>query len=245
VKKRRPSVLAIAIGLIIASLLGVLGILHAMAPDDEAIRAEIGRAIQEIETMPDADPIAKDRRIEEALAVEDYKKYARSLWTKLDRMHGPVHHAKDAELAARRVVPAFLSRCSNLDDKSLGELRDLEGETQALQNEHRATRFGPALADARARIAAKIAAMMPACTDLDHFRIQQEIERERLAKHFRATLNRIDEVVAKHPRCPDFIAKLRAAREEVLKSAAQSLPNYKGPPDEERIRKQLEELKRP
>jgi len=235
VSRKRPAVLALSIGLIIAALLAVLGVLRTWTPNDEAIRAEISRAIQEIEAMPDADPVAKDRRIEEVLEIQEYQKYARSSWTKLDRMHGPVHQAKEAELAARRVVPAFLVRCSSLDGKSLGELRNLEGEAQALRNEHGRTRFGPALTDALARIVGKIALLTPACTDLDHFRIQQEIERERLAKRFSAALNRIDEAVAQHPRCSDFLAKLRAVREMILKS--------KGP-DEERIRGALEELKR-
>jgi hypothetical protein len=235
VRRKRPAALALSIGLIIAALLGVLGILHALAPDGDAIRVEMGRALQEIEAMPDADPVAKDRRIEDVLEVKDYQKYARSSWTKLDRMHGPVHQAKDAELAARRVVPAFLARCSSLDGKSPGELRDLEGEAQALRNEHGRTRFGPALTDALARIQSKLALLTPACTDLDHFRILQEIERERLAKHFTEALKKIDEAVAKHPHCTDFIQRLRAAREGILKSK---------PTEEERIRGAIEELKR-
>ncbi len=234
--RKRPAALAIAIGLVIAALLAVLGILHALAPDPDAIRAELARALREIEAMPDTDPVAKDRRIEEVLGVEEYPKYARGLWTKLDRMHGPVHQARDAELAARRVVPAFLSRCSSLDGKSLGELRDLEGEAETLRNDHGRTSFGPALTDALARLKGKIALLTPACTDLDHFRILQEIERERLAKRSSAALNRIDEVTAQHPRCADFLAKLRTARETILKS--------RSPMDEERIRQALEESKR-
>lgn len=218
--RKRPAALAFAIGLIIAVLLAALAVARALIPDDEAIRAEISRAMKEIEAMPDTDLVAKDRRIEDVLGVEVYQKYARSLWTKLDRMHGPVHQAKDAELAARRVVPDFIRRCSSLDGKSISELRDLEGEAQALRDEHGRTSFGPALSDALARIAAKIAAMTPACTELDHFRILQEIERERLAKRFSAALKLIDEAGAKHPRCPEFLGKLRGAREEIVKAAS-------------------------
>ena len=271
-KPRGPAVLAISIGLAIAALLGVLGILHALAPDDEAIRAELARTLAKIESMPDTDPVAKDRLIEEMLDVEDYKKYARTLWTKLDRMHAPVHQAREAELSARKVVPGFLARCGNLERPPIEELRALAGEAAALLREYGSTRYGPALTDLVSRLAARTAALTPTCTDLDHFRIQQEIEKDRIAGRFAAALKRIDEATAKHPACTEFLAKLKAARETVAKSATaaaekvlkeaqklradgrkdeaarsleEALPNYGGFPEEGRMRALLNELRRP
>jgi hypothetical protein len=272
VKTRRPAVVAISIGAALAALLGVLGILHALAPDDEAIRAEFARALKEIEAMPDTDPIAKDRRIEDTLDVEDYKKYARNLWTKLDRLHGPVHQAKEAEVAARKVVPAFLDSCADLNGKTLDELHALAGKAAELRREYGATRYGPALNKLHDRLLEKIATLTPTCTDLDHFRLLQEIEKDRLAGRFASAIKRADEASAKHPACSDFGPKLRQKREDVAQSEAaaeekvlkeakklrvdgrkdeaarsleQALPNHAGFPAEGRMRALLKELRSP
>ncbi|HLY10448.1 MAG TPA: hypothetical protein VKW04_14190, partial [Planctomycetota bacterium] len=221
-KARRPAVLATSIGLGIAALLGVLGLLHGIAPDDEALRSEVGRSLLEIDAMSATDPGAKDRRLEELLAVEDYKKYARSLWLKLDRMHGPVHQAAQADRAAGKAVPPFLARCSALDGRSPDDLRALEDEARALQNDYGATRFGAALTDARRRIAATLAGAAPACSTLDHFRLEGEIEKDRLAGRFAAAVKRIVEDGAAHPRCGDFGARLRRIEETVRTSATQA-----------------------
>ncbi len=244
-KSKRHAALAVPIGLGIAVLLAVLGVLRAWAPDDEAVRATLARELGRLEAWPATDPVGKDRRLEELLADEDGRKYARGLWTKLERLHGPAHQAARAQVAAARVVPDFLARCRTLEGLSPEELRALDEEARALLDEHGATGFAPGLKDARGRIAAKTASMAPACTDLDHFRILQEIQRERLAKHFRAALNRVQEAAAKHPRCANFLGKLRVARDEILNAPVPSLPGDQGPPDEERIPAMLGELKRP
>ena len=100
--------LALAIGLVIAAVLGVLGVLHALTPDAEAIRAALN---VEMEKLPD-DPVRRDRRIEELMADEDYRKHARALWLKLERLHGPAHQAAKADDDARKAVTPFLARAA-------------------------------------------------------------------------------------------------------------------------------------
>src|SRR5579862_4903400 len=125
VSRKRPAALALPIGVAIASLLAVLGVLRASAPDDEGLRTALARELERLDAWPEKDPLGKDRRIEELLAVEDYQKYARGLWSRLDRLHGPAHQAARAHVAAARAVPGFLARCRNLDALSPEELRAL------------------------------------------------------------------------------------------------------------------------
>lgn len=271
-KKRRPAVLAISIGLVIAAVAGVLGVLHAMAPDREAIRADLSRQIDLVEAMPANDPVRKDRRIDELLAVEDYKVHARALWLKLERLHGPVHQAAMADDAARKAVPPFLARSAALDGKTPAELRSLDDEARALQDEHGSTRYGPALVDLRKRLSLAMASGLQTCSELEHFRLLQEAQKDRLAGRFAQALGRIDEASSKHPKCEPFLVKLQAERgilltsakraaealldqarddrsdgrkEEAALSLERALPNFKGLPDEGRFRALLTELRRP
>jgi hypothetical protein len=264
---RRPAVLAFAIGGVIAALLGALGILHAIAPDAEALRAALSLEIDRIEALPPDDPVQKDRRIEELLDVEDYRKYARSLQVKLERLHGPTHQAARADQAARKAVPPFLARCRSLEGTSPEELRTLDDEARSLQNEHGSTRFGPALAEIRGRLSSRMAAAVPACSEMDHFRVLQEAQKDRLAGRYAAALARLDGAVAKHPGCEGFLYKVKQEREALIRSAAQTaatlleqarnvrredgvrsleqaLPDFKGLPDEGRLRALLTELRR-
>ena len=266
-KTRRPAVLAFAIGSVIAALLGALGILHAIAPDAEALRAALSLEIDRIEALPPGDPVHKDRRIEELLAVEDYRKYARSLQVKLERLHGPAHQAARADEAARQAVPPFLARCRSLEGSSPQELRTLDDEARSLQNEHGSTRYGPALAEVRGRLSSRMAAAVPACSEMDHFRVLQEAQKDRLAGRYGAALARLDEAVAKHPACEGFLFKVKQERETLMRSAAQTaatlleqarkvrkeegvrlleqaLPNFKGLPEEGRLTALLAELRR-
>jgi len=271
-KKRRPAVLAISIGLVLAAIAGALGVLYAMSPDREAIREQLALEISRVEAMPANDPVRKDRRIEELLAAEDCKVHARALWLKLERLHGPVHQAAVADDAARKAVPPFLARCATLAGKSLAELRSLDDEARALQDEHGATRYGPALLDVRQRLSIAMAIGLQTCSELEHFRVLQEAQKDRIAGRFAQALKRIDETIPKHPRCEQFLVKLQNERVTLLVSAnkaaeglleqarndrrdgrkaeaaqtlERALPNFKGFPDEGRIRALLAELQRP
>jgi len=270
-KTRRPAVLAFAIGGVIAALLGALGILHAISPDPEALRAALSLEIDRIEALPPGDPVQKDRRIEELLAVEDYRKYARSLQVKLERLHGPAHQAAKADEAARKAVPPFLARCRSLEGTSPEELRTLDDEARSLQNDHGSTRFGPALVEVRRRLAEKSAAASPRCTEADHFRLSQEAEKDRIEGHFASAIRRLDDAIARHPTCIAFLSRAKQDRGTVLRSATQTaekllaqaqearrdgrrdeaarvldhaLPNYKGLPEEGRLTALLAELRR-
>jgi len=270
-KTRRPAALAFAIGGVIAALLGALGILHAIAPDAEALRAALSLEIDRIEALPPGDPVQKDRRIEELLAVEDYRKYARSLQGRLERLHGPAHQAARADTAARQAVPPFLRRCRSLEGRSPEELRTLDDEARSLQNEHGSTRFGPALGEVRSRLAETSAAAAPRCTEVDHFRLSQEAEKDRIEGRFASALRRIDDAIARHPACVAFLGRVKQDRGTLFRSAAQAaeklleqaqaargdgrkdeaaraldraLPNYKGLPEEGRLTALLAELRR-
>ena len=270
-KTRQPTVLAFAIGGVIAALLGALGILHAISPDAEALRAALSLEIDRIEALPPGDPVQKDRRIEELLDVEDYRKYARSLQVKLERLHGPVHQAAQADVAARKAVPPFLARCRSLEGTSSEELRILDDEARSLQNEHGSTRFGPALVEVRSRLAKQSAAASPRCTEADHFRLSQEAEKDRIEGRFASAVRRIDDAIARHPSCVGFLSRLKQDRGTVLRSATQAaeklltqaqearrdgrrdeavrlldraLPNYQGLAEEGRLTALLTELRR-
>jgi len=272
VKKRRPAVLAISIGLVLAAVAGVLGVLHAMAPDREAIREQLGLEVSRVEALPANDPVRKDRRIEELLAVEDYQVHARALWLKLERMHGSIHQAATADDAARKAVPPFLVRCAILDGKSPAELRSLDDEARALQDEHGSTRYGPALLEAHHRLTLAMANRLQACGELEHFRLLQEAQKDRIAGRFAEALARIDETIPKHPQCEPFRLKLQIERVTLLAAASKAaealldqarndrrdgrkaeaaqvlevaLPHFKGLPEEGRLKALLAELRRP
>jgi hypothetical protein len=272
VKSRRPSVLAISIGLVLAAVLAVMGILLALAPDREAIRVRLGHEIDLVEALPANDPVRKDRRIEELLAVEDYQTHARALWLRLDRLHGPLHQAAQADEAARKEVLRFLARCTSLDGLSLGELRGLDDEARSLLDSHGATRYGPALVQVRDRLAKKMAESVPTCNELDHFHLLQEAQKERLEHRYERAISRIDVQLVNHPRCDSFVALLRRERQAVQRSAALSaqkllteaqndrrdgrkveaaaaleraLPDFKGLPEAGPLQALLTELRRP
>lgn len=268
---RRPGLLAISIGLVLATVLGVMGFLHAIAPDREAIRAALAREIDRVEALPAGDPVPKDRRIEELLEVDDYRIHARALWLRLDRLHGSAHQAARVDVEARKAVAPFFARCANLEAIPAADLRTLDDEARSLQALYGATRFGPGLAEVRARLSARMAAA-PGCGDMDHFRLLQEAQKGRLDGRYAWALTRIDEALPKHPTCDLFLAKLRGEREAVLKTAAQTaekllvqarkdrregraedaarsleraMPTFQGLPDAGRLKALLTELRRP
>ncbi len=243
-----------------------------MTPDREAIRADLSHQIDLVEAMAANEPMKKDLRIDELLAVDDYKVHARALWLKLERLHGPIHQAAMADDAARKAVPPFLARCTTLAGKSPAELRALDDEARALQDEHGATRYGPALLEVRQRLSIAMATGLQTCSELEHFRVLQEAQKDRIAGRFAQALKRIDETIPKHPRCEQFLVKLQDERVTLLVSAnkaaeglldqarndrrdgrkgeaaqalERALPNFKGLPDEGRIRALLTELRRP
>jgi len=272
VKARSPAVPAILIGAVLAAVLAVMGVLHAIAPDREALRAELDGEIDRLEARSGKDPVREDRRIEELLEVEEYRRHAPAQRLRLERLHGTVHPAARADEAARRVVPEVLARGAALDGMSIGELRRLDDEVRSLLDRYGSTRFGPALVECRGRLAATMAASAPTCSDLDHFRLLQEVEKDRLAGRYAGALSRIAEAAAGHPRCASFQERLRRAladvresgsqaagrvlrraesdrsegrREEARRSLDRALPEFKGLPEEGRLRSLLEDLRRP
>jgi hypothetical protein len=272
VKAQRPAVLAISIGLVLAAVLAVMGILRALAPDREALRAELSHEIDLVEALPANDPVRKDRRIEELLAVEDYQTHARALWLRLERLHGPVHQAARSDEAARKTVPPFLARCTSLEGLALVELRRLEDEARSLQDLHGATRYGPALVQVRDRLAKRTTAALPGCNDTDHFRLLLELQKDRIEGRYAQALRRVDDAERQHLECSALLVRLREEREAVLRSGGQAaqklltqartwsragqkdeaahvldreLPRFKGLPEAPLLQALLTELLRP
>lgn len=260
---RRTALLAIPV---LGSIVGILGAIRASGPDRDAIRDAL---TQEMAALDALDVVRKDRRIEELMAVEDHQTHARALWLKLERMHGPAHQAAKAEEAARRAVPPFLARTANLDQVPAADLQALDDEARALQNEHGSGRSGPALADVRARIAARRA---PSCGDLDHFRLLQTAQKNRLEGRYATALSTLDAAPGKHPSCAGFLVRVRQEREGLQQSASKAaekildqarkdrgdgrkaeavaalekaLPDFKGFPESGRLAALLTELRRP
>jgi hypothetical protein len=272
VKTRGTSVLALSIGLVLAAVAGVLGVLHAVTPDREAIRAELARKIERVEALPPGDPIRKDRLIEELLSSEESRTYARALWLRLERLHGPAHETALAEEAARKAVPPFLARCLDLRGKTPPDLRSLDDEARSLQDQHGLTSFGPALCEVRNRLSQALGACLPSCSELEHFRLLQEAQEDRIAGRFAQALARINETIPKHATCEPFLVRLQNERRTLLASAKKAaealleqarlewrdgrkgeaaesleraLPTFKGLPEEGRLRALLAELRRP
>ncbi|HVR85780.1 MAG TPA: hypothetical protein VMU54_15790 [Planctomycetota bacterium] len=271
-KTQRPAGPAISIGLGLAAASGILGVLHASRPDREALRAEFSREIDRAEALPAEDPVKKDRRIEELLAAGEHETHARALWLRLERLHGPAHRAAQADEAARRSVPPFLARCSALDGKTPAELRSLDDEARSLQDVHGFTRFGTALVEVRGRLSTALAACLQSCNELEHFHLLQDIQTDRIAGRFAEAQARLDVALPKHSVCEPFLLRLQNERRTLLASATRAaevllegarkdrgngqkdeaaqgleraLPNFKGFPEEGRLRALLAELRRP
>ncbi len=225
-KLRRTAVLAISIGLVLAAVLAVMGILRALAPDREAIRAQLGREIDLVEALPENDPVRKDRRIEELLALEDYRTHARAQWLRLERLHGSAHQAARADDAARKAVPPFLTRSGALDGLSLPELRRLDDEARSLLDSHGATRYGPPLVQVRERLAKKMTMAQPGCSDLEHFRLLMEMQKDRIEGRYAQVLSRIDDTRSKHLTCAALLVRMEEEHAAVLRSGSQAAQKF-------------------
>lgn len=235
----------------IGAALGVLGIVHAMGPDRDAIRAALAAELVKLEAMPADDPVRKDRRIHELKEVEDYPVHARALWLQLERLHGPVHAAAQRDEEARKKVQPFLAR----SDGDLDECR-------ALLDGYGDTRFGPALKERRRQLTAPAEKTKPPDGPSPELLIVA-IHRERLKGRFASALKTVDDALRDFARNDAVVLKLRDAREEILKSAKakadkllaqaavdrnpapleQALPDFSGLPEAGRIEAMLRPLR--
>lgn len=134
-----------ALGLGFALIIGGLVVYNASTPDPAAIKADLEQKMAELQKLPPERIAAQDARAEELLAIEDYSKYARSLWLKLDRLHAGLHEAAKRDRAAEKEVPPFLARCKDLTHLTPEELSLRAGEGRSLRDSHGSSRFGPIL----------------------------------------------------------------------------------------------------
>jgi len=235
----------------IGAALGVLGIVHAMGPDRDAIRAALADELAKLEAMPADDPVRKDRRIHELKDVENYQIHARALWLKLERLHGPVHEAAQLDEEARKKVLPFLARGVQPGDAALDECR-------ALLDSYGNTRYGPAL---RAR--QKDLRAAPEKPKTDPVQFLATVSRERVQGRFARALTLVDDALRDPAAAAEFIAKLKAAREEILKSSKtraerllaqaatdrdpapleKALPDFSGLPEAGRIEAMIRQLR--
>src|SRR5262249_28269156 len=143
------------------------------------------------------DPVRRDRRLEELLAVEDYKLHARALTLKLEKLHGPAHQAAREELEARKEIPPFLARHSSLDGVPDAQLRPIEDEARALLDRHGTTRYASELRKFRERLAPRLTNATNEESVI--FAKMAEITRARTAGRFAEALDKIDEIVRARP----------------------------------------------
>ncbi len=239
----------------IGAALGVLGIVHGIGPDREAIRAELAAEIAKVEAMPADDPVRKDRRIHELQDVEDYKVHAQSGWQRLEKLHNAAHPAAQLEEEARKKVLAFLGR--NPDDP-----RAALDECRALLDFYGGTRYGAALRERQKRLAAAADRLKPPDGPSPELTIVA-IQRERLNGRFAKALKMVDDAMRDFARDDAAVLKLRDVREEILKSSKakaekllaqasadrkpepleKALPDFSGLPEAGRIEAMIRQLR--
>ncbi|MBI3855122.1 MAG: hypothetical protein HY293_05470 [Planctomycetes bacterium] len=144
---QRRIVLWAAGGLVLA--IGMLGILHAMRFDPQTVKDEAAKRIEEINTIPDDDPIRKDALVQEFLANESYKDHARAQYLKVERESPRLRDRAKLEREARAAVPPFLARCK---DPTAADLPALSDEARSLHRNYATTRYGAALQELRDRL---------------------------------------------------------------------------------------------
>jgi hypothetical protein len=216
--------LVLGTGLALAAALGLIGVLHGLGPDREAIRAAFAADLEKIDAL---EPVTKDRRLEEFLANEDYKTHARAIWLKAERLHGPAHAAATADEAARKAVVPFLARCKDLSSIPSAQLPALNDEARALQDAYGTSRHGKDLAGVRKRIAERLSAETASCSELAHFRFLQQAQKDRRDGRYAPALRCIDAEIPKHPRCEGFQVQLSEERIALRHAAAVSADRLK------------------
>ena len=248
---KHQTVIALTSGALIAVALGVLGILHATAFDPETVRVEAQSRFEQLNRIPENDPIARETLAQELLANEQYREHAKGILLKIERAYPRIHEAANLEREARREVPPFLARCKDLSRVPPDELDALHGEGRSLLRNYGTTRYGADLRKVVDELKIRCEKIIR-CTAADVFAlgrdVQLEVKEGRYAQAFALILgfekkyinamefkSRLDDLRLLLNRAEIDVARILAEgrkSEEARNKALQRLegPDFKGLP---------------
>jgi DNA-directed RNA polymerase subunit H (RpoH/RPB5) len=219
VAARRQTVIAVTAGALIALALGVLGILHATAFDPETVRVEAQSRYDQLNRIPENDPIAREALAKELLANEQYREHAKGILLKIERAYPKVHEAATLERTARREVPPFLAKCKDLRRVPLDELDALHGEGRSLLRNYGTTRYGDELRKVVDELKVRCG-MIPRCTANDVVALSGEVQRLLKEGKEADAEDRIREFVKKYLNIAEFETRIRGLEQQVVRYRA-------------------------
>jgi hypothetical protein len=206
-------------GLILVTMIGILGILHATAFDPATVKAELERRIAELDGLPAEEAIRKDTLAEELLANDQYKQHARALYLKVERAHPRLHDAARLEREAAKVVPAFLARCKDLSRLAPSDLQLRSDEARSHVNNFGSTRYGPALRKLQAELKARLESAPRSVTPTDVIELSRKVYQTVAEGHFSPAIDLIADFM-KRPGTLEYNPQIQPLREMIAQKAA-------------------------
>ncbi|RPH43680.1 MAG: hypothetical protein EHM91_08595 [Planctomycetota bacterium] len=243
---KRQTVIALTSGALIAVALGVLGILHATAFDPETVRVEAQSRYDQLNRIPENDPIAREALAKELLANEQYREHAKGIIGKIDRAYPKIHEAANLERAARKEVPPFLARCKELSRVPPDELDALLGEGRSLLRNYGPTRVGDELRKVVDDLKVRCVAIIR-CIPETVVTLQRDILKLVKEGHCAQAYAMVGEFEKKYINAADFESRLHETRQAVLRKAEAEVAKIlaEGRTSEEARKKALQRLEGP
>jgi hypothetical protein len=217
VAKRERSI----VWLVALILLGAIGALWAYKINDidpDAVKAEFAARIDELNRMPDERIVQKDALALEYLANEQYKRYAKALWLKLERAEKSFHDAAQLDRAAQKEVPPFLARSKGFSSTNHEDFKLLIGEARTLISTYGATRFGDPLRKRLDELTAKLEVLPKPASPFDFVELSREVATAQAQGRFSDALDRIDAFM-KRPNAKEYAAKAALLTESTRSKA--------------------------
>jgi hypothetical protein len=223
VAAKRQTVIALTAGAGIAVALGILGILHATAFDPELVRVEAQSRLDQLNRIPESDPLAREALAKEILANELYREHAKVVLGKVERMHLKIREAANLERAAMKEVPPFLAKCKDLRRVPHAELDALHGEAGSLLRNYGTTRYGEELKRLVQELKVRCESIIR-CTANDVVALSIEVEKLTKEGRFVRGYGLVDEFEKKYVNAQEFESQLREIRQKALRKAESALP---------------------
>jgi len=203
-------------------LVGTIGVLWAITTidvDPEKVKAEFQTKIDELNRIPDQEAIRKDAFALELLDNENYKKYAKALWLKVERAERSLKEAAQLERAAAKEVPPFLARSKDLSKIERSELELLIGEARVHIANYGATRYGEALRKRLAELTAKLESLPKLVTPPDFMELIRKVTIAQHEGRYSDAMDLIDELL-KRPGAQEYAKKIETMQESLRTKAA-------------------------